>query len=133
MSDEFDLPPAVAAKRTIRYADDEIEAAPERANSSIPWPNLPSGRLKRHDSTNSLRSERSMSRSVDPALALPAVYRTVSFNISTSQEKKPEHTKEAIKAKAKAGVGTSTTTHVFVRVDEMLTWYRFRRCRVAYA
>ncbi|KAI9799128.1 MAG: hypothetical protein M1825_004895 [Sarcosagium campestre] len=93
MSDEYDLPPAVAAKRTIRYADDDIEIAPERSNSIVPGSNVP--KLRRHGSTNSFRSERSMSRGIDPALALPAVYRTVSFNITTTQEHQAEASKEA--------------------------------------
>jgi hypothetical protein len=93
MSDEHDLPPALAAKRTIRYADDEIEAAPERFPSGIPWSHL--HKPSRRSSMSSLRSERSMSRNVDPALALPAVYRTVSFNITTTQERNAEASKEA--------------------------------------
>ena len=100
MSDEFDLPPAVAAKRTIRYADDDIEVAPERPHSNIPWSHLP--KLKRQGSTNSLRSERSMGRSIDPALELPTIYRTISFNITTTQERNAEASKEA---KQKAGDG----------------------------
>lgn len=100
MSDEFDLPPAVAAKRTIRYADDDIEATPERPNSDVPWSLLP--KLKRQGSSSSIVSQRSMGRSVDPALELPTVYRTISFNISTTQERKTEASKEA---KQKAGDG----------------------------
>lgn len=101
MSDESDLPPAVAAKRTIRYADDDIEAAPEQPHRDLPWSNLP--RLKRQNSTGSIRSERSMSRAVDPALELPTIYRTISFNITTTQERNAEASKEA---KHKAGDGT---------------------------
>jgi hypothetical protein len=93
MNDENDLPPALAAKRTIRYADDEIEAAPDRFPSGIPWSHLP--KPSRRSSMSSLRSERSMSRNLDPALALPAVYRTVSFNITTTQERDAEASKEA--------------------------------------
>jgi hypothetical protein len=100
MGDDNDLPPAVAAKRTIRYFDDDIEAAPEHPHRDLPWANLP--RLKRQGSTGSIRSERSMGRAVDPALELPTIYRTISFNITTTQERNAEASKEA---KQKAGDG----------------------------
>ena len=108
-NDDTDLPPAVAAKRTIRYADDEIAPVPTNeqgpfqppaatgTHTSLPWSNLP--KLKRNDTTTSIRSH--MSRNVDPSLALPTVYRTVSFNISHSQDRaQAAATKEAAKAKA---------------------------------
>lgn len=43
-----------------------------------------------------------MGRSVDPALELPTIYRTISFNITTTQERNAEASKEA---KQKAGDG----------------------------
>lgn len=49
-----------------------------------------------------------MRRSMDPALELPAVYRTISFNITTSQERKTEPSKEA-KLKASDGEPTRRT------------------------
>ena len=43
-----------------------------------------------------------MNRGIDPALELPTVYRTISFNITTTQERNAEASKEA---KQKAGDG----------------------------
>lgn len=105
MSDENDCPPTVAAKRTIRYADDDIEAAPEQPHRDLPWANLP--KLRRQNSTGSIRSERSR-RGIDPALELPTIYRTISFNITTTQERQAEASKEA---KQKAGDGEFSPEH----------------------
>jgi sodium/potassium-transporting ATPase subunit alpha len=114
-NDESDLPPEIAAKRRILFADDEIQPVPSRTegpfpgpaatgtNTSIQWGNLPN--LKRNDTKESIKSVRSISsRNRDPSLALPTVYRTVSFNITASQERQQaEASKEAAKAKAQAG------------------------------
>ncbi|KPI39562.1 Potassium-transporting ATPase alpha chain 2 [Cyphellophora attinorum] len=114
-NDESDLPPEIAAKRRILFADDEIQPVPSRSegpfpgpaaagtNTSIQWGNLPN--LKRNDTKESIKSVRSISsRNRDPSLALPTVYRTVSFNITASQERQQaEASKEAAKAKAQAG------------------------------
>jgi hypothetical protein len=109
-NDEFDLPPKIAARRTIRYADEDIEAAAVERTPISPsdhvWSSLP--RLRRQNSVSSVVSERSLSRNVDPALALPAVYRTVSFHITTTQERQAEASKEAAKSKAKAQAGDGT-------------------------
>lgn len=105
-NDDYDLPSALAAKRTIRYADDEIEAAPldrTTSSSNAVWSSLP--RLRRQGSTSSIVSERSMSRNVDPALALPTIYKTVSFNITTTTQEREAHKHSAKDAKAKAGDG----------------------------
>lgn len=47
-----------------------------------------------------------MRRSIDPALELPTIYRTISFNITTTQERTAEASKEA---KQKAGDGEYKT------------------------
>ncbi|RMZ88655.1 hypothetical protein DV736_g4107, partial [Chaetothyriales sp. CBS 134916] len=87
---EDDLPPAIAAKRQIRYLDDdEIERAQPTAQSIAC-----SYSLSRRASATSIHSIHS-ARAVDPALALPVTYRTVSFNIAASQERSVTQAKTA--------------------------------------
>lgn len=115
--DDTDLPPQLAAKRTIQFGDEEIQPVATRDpeagpvpvpvghRNSIHWGTLP--KMNRNDTRDSIRSVRSVtSRNNDPSLALPTIYRTVSFNITASQERQREEaTKEAAKAKAQAGDG----------------------------
>lgn len=72
---------SIAEKRRIRYADDDIY--PVRS------------RLQHHGSTQSLKSTYSASRrrSIDPSVALPIQYRTLSFNIEDGQNR-PELKKQ---------------------------------------
>lgn len=53
-----------------------------------------------------------MSRAVDPALELPTIYRTISFNITTTQERNAEASKEA---KQKAGDGRRYPRRCFIQ------------------
>lgn len=75
VQDLDDLPPTLAEKRRIRYVDDiEGMGAP----------------LARRNSTYSIHSIRSTrARSIDPTLALPIQYRTLSYNIEDRQQKPP--------------------------------------------
>ena len=99
--DDFDVPPHIVARRTIRYFDEDVEdqqnARAQDQSFGVP--------LTRQDSTysiHSLRTIRNGGRNIEPALALPVTYRTVSFNISTSQERGAAETKQA-KDKASEG------------------------------
>lgn len=72
-----DVETRIAEKRRIHYADDEIY--PVRSH------------IQRRNSTQSLKSTYSANgrRSIDPSVALPIQYRTLSYNIEDSQ-KRPE-------------------------------------------
>lgn len=72
--DETSLPPALAAKRRIRYADDEIQEVGPKLH-----------RTKSSRSIQSMHSGRS--RSIDPSIALPTQYRTLSFNLEDNQSR----------------------------------------------
>ncbi|KAB8356427.1 hypothetical protein FH972_024010 [Carpinus fangiana] len=95
VEDESDLP---ERRRVIRYIDDE-----EAANlASRP------GRLRRRDSdASSISSHRralSRRRPIDPAHVLPIEYRTLSFRIEDSSERKPiDAQKHSAKAAAELG------------------------------
>lgn len=69
---DTDVPPALAVKRCIRYADDEIR----EIGSTL-------RRTRSMQSIHSMHSARR--RSVDPSVALPIQYRTLSFNIEDQQ------------------------------------------------
>lgn len=73
VQDSDDLPPTLAEKRRIRYVDDaeEIGAPLARRNSTY--------------SIHLIRSTRA--RSIDPTLALPIQYRTLSYSIEDRQQK----------------------------------------------
>ncbi|KAJ9662629.1 hypothetical protein H2198_001301 [Neophaeococcomyces mojaviensis] len=75
-STETNLPPAMGEKRRIRYADDEIH-----------YVGSPLRRTKSVSSMHSMHSARSGGRSVDPSIALPIQYRTLSYNIEDQQSK----------------------------------------------
>jgi sodium/potassium-transporting ATPase subunit alpha len=80
--DDSDLPLTVAAKRRIRYFDDDAELGQAGGPSGAPG-------LKRRDSTfsiHSLSSMRSGQRFVDPAIVLPVQYRTLSYSISQHKD-----------------------------------------------
>lgn len=83
---EDDIKPVNAAKRQIRYFDDndEIQQIPSSyANNG--------GKLKKRGSTysiHSLSSIKSGRRVVDPATALPVLYRTMSIDIARTQRGK---------------------------------------------
>ena len=99
--DDGDLPPTIAAKRKIRYLDDDDnDIAPAGSPSSSPAFGYPLRRRASSFSVHSIGSVRAGSRAVDPMYALPITYRTVSFNISNSQA--IIDTKDV---KAKAGQG----------------------------
>jgi sodium/potassium-transporting ATPase subunit alpha len=83
---EDDLPPALADKRRIRYVDDGEFHEPRAHYDEFGFPLDRRLTAASSMSIRSTRSVRSM-RIVDPALALPIQYRTVSFNISNSQER----------------------------------------------
>ncbi|KAJ4865636.1 e1-E2 ATPase domain-containing protein [Trichoderma breve] len=75
----------IAAKRRIRYFDDQDEIQPVD-----PFPANNHGKLKRKGSAysiHSLSSIRSGQRVVDPASALPVLYRTMSMDLARTQEK----------------------------------------------
>lgn len=74
---EHDLPPELLAKRRVRYLDDEDPEAQL---------NYPSRTLTRRRSSMSIHSMQS-ARRVDPVASLPTAYRTVSFNITNTQER----------------------------------------------
>jgi hypothetical protein len=98
-SAEDDINPVLPARRTIRYDDDDVE----RQQLARKRPTEFGHPLTRSDSTysiHSIRSFRSGGRTIDPALAFPVTYRTVSFNISATQEKAIQDAKGA-KDKAK--------------------------------
>ncbi len=74
--DEEALPPHLAARRRVRYIDDDAEMQYAAGPSSH--------HLTRRDSTysiHSLSSVRSGHRSINPSLALPVTYRTLSHTI----------------------------------------------------
>jgi sodium/potassium-transporting ATPase subunit alpha len=78
--DEEELSPALAARRHIRYIDDDAEMQDVAGPSSH---NLP-----RRDSTysiHSLSSVRSGQRAINPSLALPVAYRTLSHTIDDAR------------------------------------------------
>lgn len=82
-----DLSPALADKRRIRYIDDE-ELPNYRPNVEFGLPLTRQRSAAWAYSIHSLTSVQSRSRTVDLAVALPIQYRTVSFSISYSQERR---------------------------------------------
>lgn len=92
--DEDDLPSKVAAERRIRYLDDDDLEAQEGPRRTTAQSN---DVLRRRSSSFSIHSVQSIQRGDrvrDPAAALPIAYRTVSFNISNSQERAAFEAKE---------------------------------------
>ncbi|KIW85556.1 hypothetical protein Z517_00948 [Fonsecaea pedrosoi CBS 271.37] len=77
--DDEDLNPNLAARRRIRYMDDDEENGGPSAATDIGHP------LKRRGSTysvHSLSSVRSGQRTIDPSIILPVQYRTLSYDIT---------------------------------------------------
>ncbi|KIV88710.1 hypothetical protein PV10_08368 [Exophiala mesophila] len=103
VGEDDDLPPAVAAKRRIRYFDDE-EDNDATAGPSTHGMGYPLQRVNSTFSIHSLSSVRSGQRVIDPALALPVQYRTLSYNISSQQEQAIAQAKDA-REKAAIDVG----------------------------
>ena len=101
VGEDDDLPPAVAAKRRIRYFDDE-EDNDATAGPSTHGMGYPLQRVNSTFSIHSLSSVRSGQRVIDPALALPVQYRTLSYNISSQQEQAIAQAKDA---REKAAIG----------------------------
>lgn len=99
--DDDDLPPAVSAKRRIRYFDDD-ESNAGAGGPSVADVGHPLRRANSTYSIHSLSSVRSGQRVVDPAIALPVQYRTLSYNISTQQEQVVAKAKDA---REKAAIG----------------------------
>lgn len=97
VSTEHDLPADVAAKRHIRYFEDDLEAQEATSRS------VSQARVRRRGSSFSIRSGRG-ERANDPNAGLPITYRTVSFNIANSQERS---TFEAQKKKKAVADGMS--------------------------
>lgn len=92
--DHEDLPPAIAAKRRIRYFDDQEE----NPNGGGPSGGDIVHQLRRTASTysvHSLSSVRSGRRNIDPAIILPVQYRTLSYTISTQREQDVAKAKDA--------------------------------------
>lgn len=94
--DDGDLPPHIAASRRIRYIDDDEEAMGAAG---------PSRPLRRRNSTYSVHSLSSVrsGRAVDPSLALPVQYRTLSYTIANADEAAAAKAKDA---REKAAIGT---------------------------
>ncbi|KAL6246835.1 hypothetical protein RBB50_006142 [Rhinocladiella similis] len=95
--DDGDLPPHIAASRRIRYIDDDEEAMGAAG---------PSRPLRRRNSTYSVHSLSSVrsGRAVDPSLALPVQYRTLSYTIANADEAAAAKAKDA-REKAAIDVG----------------------------
>ena len=92
--EESDLSPALATRRAIRYADDDVENQPATRTPTADFGHA----LSRRDTTYSIHSVRSFrtgGRTIDPSLALPVTYRTVSFTISNTQEHAAVETRQA--------------------------------------
>lgn len=100
---DSDLPPALAEKRRIRYADDEIQ--------EIGHP------LRRTKSTHSVHSMRSGRRSIDPSVALPIQYRTLSYNIEDSQRKPSVHHEKKSKKQSSADELADTDWHILTEPE----------------
>lgn len=98
-----DVSPNIAARRRIRYFDDTKEGQAE-----VQHPGNESGTsLSRRASSFSIRSAQSLQRGervIDPALSLPVAYRTVSFNISNTQERAAFEAKRAKQAAEQGNV-----------------------------
>ena len=86
-------------QRTIRYDAEQVNLRNE-VSTSFALP--PLRRSNTSGSAMSTASARSRARSVDPAIALPIEYRTLSFNIEQTREREIA---EAKSAKEKAAKG----------------------------
>lgn len=118
VGEDDDLPPAVAAKRRIRYFDDEEDnnGASGPSTHDMGYP------LRRVNSTfsiHSLSSVRSGQRVIDPAIALPVQYRTLSYNISSQQDQAVTQTKDA-REKAAIGEFPQSYPPAFAQPRQML-------------
>jgi sodium/potassium-transporting ATPase subunit alpha len=89
------------AGRTIRYAEDDLENQ-RRSNAPHTDFGYPMSRRDSTFSIHSVRSLRAGGRTIDPSLTLPITYRTVSFNITSTQERAAAEAKQA-KDKANGG------------------------------
>ena len=85
-------------RRTIRYDEEEAGA---RTAGPVPF-GQPLSRTNTNASGISTRSMQPRARSVDPAIALPIEYRTLSFNITHTREKEVVEAKD-IREKAAKG------------------------------
>ena len=84
---ESEAEPEINDKLRIRYADDEELPGYDGPNTDF---GLPLRRQRTGGSSYSIHSQRNLrtrNRSIDPAIALPIVYRSVSFNVADSQER----------------------------------------------
>lgn len=82
---EYDHESTLADKRRVRYIDDE-ELPNYRSDVEFGSPLARQRSGGSFYSIHSARSIRSQSRVLDPAVALPVQYRTLSFNVSHNQE-----------------------------------------------
>ena len=99
--DDEDFSPDLIAKRRIRYFDDDDDNDNDAGQPSSQFGHV----LRRQNSTfsvHSISSVRSGQRVVDPAVALPIQYRTLSYNISTTKDKDAVKPKDA---RDKAAIG----------------------------
>lgn len=103
VTSDDDVPPAIAARRRIRYVDDDD--GPNGDDVSPGEIGYPLRRRASSFSIHSVQSMRSGLRTVDPALALPIQYRTISFNISQSKERQEAEAVDIKEAKKKAEGG----------------------------
>ncbi len=89
------LPPDLAARRRIRYFDDDEEA------QGAAGPSRPLRRRSSAFSIQSISSVRS-GRVVDPSLVLPVQYRTLSYTITNADDKAAAGAKDP---REKAAIG----------------------------
>ena len=93
----------ISEQQRIRYIDGEESPRQIRYDLGPPL-----HRTMSTFSIHSVRSVRSGGRNIDPALAIPIQYRTLSFNISNTREKELADSKAA---KEKAEKGMLDATH----------------------
>ncbi|KAI1616233.1 hypothetical protein EDD36DRAFT_129967 [Exophiala viscosa] len=101
-AEDDELPPTIAARRRIRYLDDDEEAQGVGGPSNNEF-GPPLRRRSSAFSIHSLSSVRS-ARFVDPALILPVQYRTLSHNIANTDDNVITKAKDA-REKAAVDVG----------------------------
>ena len=84
---ECDADPETNDKLRIRYAEDEDLPGYDGPSTDFGLPLRRQRTGGSSYSTHSLRNLRSRNRSIDPAIALPIQYRTISFNVADSKER----------------------------------------------
>ena len=102
-------------ERRVRYVSDEEAAHPKRELGELPA-------LSRQGSASSLRSGGVRRRSVDPALALPIEYRTLSIHIDDTRERQVDAEAQALKAKSKTAAGWSCHITPCAEADLVQNW-----------